>query len=131
MKNVFLPLFLILTTSLNTFAGNGVERGRIVFNSSNDLNIEITNYVEGQLSRCTVGLAKGVFNLSKIEERKERIDQGITDIYYLMSIQHLDENGNSLNQIEIEVLDSDFSNWRNYEEKLSIEFKADNNNMCK
>ncbi len=111
-------------------AGNGVERGRVILNNSNEMNPEISKFIEKQLGKCVVGSKTNIFNVQKVEERKDRVDQGIIDIYYNLKLLQNNDSGKLINELEIEVLDSDFNNWRHYEEKLSIDIKSDMNKTC-
>lgn len=129
MKLVFGFIWSILFLSAVN-AGNGVERGKVILNNSNEINPEISKFIEKQLSKCVVGAQANVFNVKNLEERKERVDQGITDIYYSLKLLQNSESGKLINELEIEVLDSDFSNWRHYEEKLSLDIKSDMNKTC-
>lgn len=114
----------------NTHAGNGVERGRIIVSNNFDLKPVIANYLESKLSTCSIGLIGESFKVDSLTVKKDRVDQGIVDLYYKMDVTHLDQNGISLNKLSVEIEDSDYSNWRRYEEKLSFEILNDENNHC-
>lgn len=129
MKLVFSFMFFVLFVG-QVSAGNGVERGRVILNNSDEMNPEISRFIEKQLGKCVVGSKANIFNIHKIEERKERVDQGIIDIYYNLKLLQNNDSGKLINELEIEVLDSDFNNWRHYEEKLSIDIKSDMNKTC-
>lgn len=129
MKFVFsLVLALLFISQIS--AGNGVERGRVILNHSNEMSPEISKFIEKQLGKCVVGAKTNIFNVQKVEERTDRIDQGIIDVYYNLQLSQKTETGKLINELEIEVLDSDFDNWRHYEEKLSLDIKSDMNKKC-
>lgn len=129
MKNILILLFA-LTFSINSHAGNGVERGSVKIEGTSGIQTEIGEYLSKELVRCSSLNEKELFQVENLSERRDRIDNGITDIYYKIKIQHLDKNRAIINNLTIEILDSDFHNWRHYEEKLSLEIIADQNQMC-
>lgn len=127
---VFLILVLVMSFSGPLWAGNGVERGSVMINTSSEISSEIHNYLGKELRKCSDREKKNAFVIKSISLRKQKIDQGITDLYYRINLIHQDHAGRYLNDLTIEVLDSDFHNWRQYEEKLSMEIINDQNNMC-
>lgn len=129
IKMTFLFLFSILAAQ--SFAGNGVERGSVMIQGITPENEEITQYLKKELGQCSTLDQGDYFKIHKISQRRERVDQGIIDIYYQINLDHLNSDNQFVNQITVEILDSDFHNWRHYEEKLSIEYLQDNNNLCK
>jgi hypothetical protein len=129
MKCIFL-FFSLLAFSLSSFAGNGVERGSVKIEGTKATQTEIENYLNKQLSRCSPLAENELFQVDSVSERYDHVDNGITDVYYKIQINHLDKNRFKINNLTIEILDSDFHNWRHYEEKLSFEIINDQNNVC-
>ena len=127
---IFLILALVMSFSSPLWAGNGVERGSVMINTSSEINSEIQNYLGKELRKCSDSKKKNSFSIMSISLRRHKVDQGITDLYYRIHLIHQDHAGRYLNDLTIEVLDSDFHNWRQYEEKLSMEIINDQNNMC-
>lgn len=129
MKNLYF-LLLLVTLCSQAFAGNGVERGSIKINDNGAVIPEISEYLQKSLLKC--GLKKGhnTFEIAGIDQRRDRVDQGIIDIYYQIEFNHFDQSGLLVNHLTIELLDSDFHNWRHYEEKLSLEILNDKNQLC-
>lgn len=124
-------LILILTFfSTLSFAGNGVERGSVMIEGASNINPEIKRYVGKVLLKCTNDSEGDHFEVEELTTRKERIDQGIIDVFYKIKLKHIANKKIILNSITIEILDSDFHNWRNYEEKLSYEVINDQNKRC-
>lgn len=130
MKKMLL-LFCLLAYSFSSLAGNGVERGSVKIEGNIQIQSEIKDYLSDELSRCSSIATTELFHVENVSERRLRVDNGITDIYYKFRIQHLNENLEIINNLTIEILDSDFHNWRHYEEKLSFEIINDQNEMCK
>lgn len=123
-----ITLFIALTTQV--MAGNGVERGSVMIKGHSDISSDILNYLSKQLVKCSSSHVAQNFSIKNLSLRKDRIDQGIIDLYYRIDLIHQDQSGKKLNDLTIEVLDSDFDNWRQYEEKLSMEIINDQNNFC-
>lgn len=127
----FLSLFFTLLLSLNLYAGHGVERGSIRIDDNKNIRPEIKRFIEKQLERCTNGEKDETFNLDKLEVNEYRVDQGIIDVeYHLQFTYDAVRNDVLTNTIKVKILDSDFDNWRDYEEKLSLEITYDQNNFC-
>ena len=133
MKHIF-GFLLVMNISFSAFAGNGVERGSVMIKTSSDVNSEITNYLSKKLDSC-LGMEANAENYTFVVNdvllNRVRIDQGIVDLYYHFEGNILDGNKVILENVRVEILDSDFHNWRNYEEKLSVESISNNINNCK
>lgn len=126
-----LSIFLLLAVTISTsFAGNGVERGRLINQSGFGLKAEIESYLHKKLKNCALESSADSFVVDSIELKKDEVDQGIVDLYYRMDITHKNKSGRKVNDLSIELEDSDYSNWRKYEEKLSIEVLKDTNKLC-
>lgn len=130
MKSLRVMILLNLMFVSVAFAGNGVERGSVMIKGASDINPEIKSYIGKVLSKCSSNLEREHFEVEEVSTRRERIDQGIIDVFYKFKLKHIAEKNIVLNSITIEVMDSDFHNWRNYEEKLSFEVVNDQNNSC-
>jgi hypothetical protein len=135
MKSTIFTLlaFCFLQYSDNALAGNGVERGSVMIKNSKEIdamNPEILKFLSKKLVRCSNTIQSDYFEVSEISLRREKIDQGIIDYFYKIKLNHISKNAESLNRITVEILDSDFHNWRDYEEKLSLEILNDQNNQC-
>ncbi len=132
MKSKIAVIFSILIFSLSAFAGNGVERGSVMIKPMNQspFNDEILKFLKKTLVRCSNNDKLEYFEISEVTLRKERIDQGIVDLFYKIKLNHVGLGEDSINTLVVEVLDSDFHNWRDYEEKLSLEILNDQNNKC-
>ena len=121
----------ILFLSFNAMAGHGVERGGIKINDSKDINPEIIRFMEKNLEKCTLGDRDEEMNIEKIETNEIRVDQGIIDVEYNFVISYdAVRNDVNSNTIKVKVVDSDYDNWRNYDEKLSLDITYDQNNFC-
>ena len=133
MKHFFWFL-LVMNFSFSAFAGNGVERGSVMIKTNSDVNSEITNYLSKKLDSC-LGMESNAENYTFVVNdvllNRVRVDQGIVDLYYHFEGKILDGNKIILENVRVEILDSDFHNWRNYEEKLSVESISNNINNCK
>ena len=133
MKHFFWFL-LVMNFSFSAFAGNGVERGSVMIKTNSDVNSEITNYLSKKLDSCLGMESKAenyTFVVNDVLLNRVRVDQGIVDLYYHFEGKILDGNKIILENVRVEILDSDFHNWRNYEEKLSVESISNNINNCK
>jgi len=121
----------LLLLSFEAMAGHGVERGSIKINDSKGINSEIISFIETRLQRCTLGDRDEEMNIEKIETKEIPVDQGIIDVEYNFVISYdAVRNDVNSNTIKVKVLDSDFDNWRNYSEKLSLDITYDQNNFC-
>jgi len=129
--HLILQLFIVFIYSISTNAGNGVERGRIVLNRDIFLEKEIHNYLDKKISNCLINNTSDYFVVNKISILEDEVDQGIVDLYYTIELQHKDKSGNIVNNVEVEVEDADYSNWRKYEEKLSLKLIRDKNKLCR
>lgn len=123
------PLSLLISNF--SWAGNGVERGVVVSGVVQFEVPEVSQFLIKQLANCKLGQGLETFNIKSVQQTRDRVDQGIIDIYYSIELEHLSTDGQILNSLSMEILDSDFSNWRNYEEKLSVNLIKDQNNFCK
>ncbi|EPZ49600.1 hypothetical protein M902_0906 [Bacteriovorax sp. BAL6_X] len=123
-------LISLLLICLTTYAGNGVERGRVILTGQFNIQKEIRSYLSKELTKCSLGLTQERFDIKNIAITKDEVDQGITDFYYKIELTHFDNIGNNLNDIKIEIEDADYSNWRRYEEKLSIQLLSDVRGNC-
>lgn len=129
MKKLLAAL-LLLSLSSGAFAGNGVERGSVKINDNGAVIPEISNYIAKRMEKCGIDRNQNLFEISNIDLRRHKVDQGIIDIYYQIELNHFDQSGTVVNILTIELLDSDFHNWRHYEEKLSLEILSDQNKLC-
>lgn len=127
LAGILIAGFLMSGTA---FGGNGVERGSVMIKGASDINPEIKDYVGKVLSKCSSDAEREHFVVEELVTRSERVDQGIIDIFYKFKLKHIVEKNVVVNSLTIEVLDSDFHNWRNYEEKLSYEVINDQNKRC-
>lgn len=124
-------LIALLLLGLSIHAGNGVERGKIILTGQFEVQKEIRNYLSKELSKCSLGLIQERFDIRNVHYYEDHVDQGITDYYYKIDLTHLDNIGNNLNDITVEIEDVDYNNWRRYEEKLSIQLLNDVKGNCK
>lgn len=129
MKSLYISMLILISIS-STLGGNGVERGRVVNTSSFGLKTQIKNYLGKQLSNCHMQSKNDSFMVNKIEVEEDEVDQGIVDLYYKMDITHHNQYGNKINDLSVEIEDADYSNWRSYEEKLSLSVTKDINAFC-
>ncbi len=124
--NLVLSLFL----SMTAYAGNGVERGRLINGTQNHINFEILNYINRNLIPCQANQPEHQFYITQVNEARDKIDNGITDIYYQMQLKQISSRGQLVGQMELEILDSDFHNWKDYAEKLSFKVLNKKGNFC-
>lgn len=129
MKKIVLILCLVL--SQQTWAGNGVERGLIRLPENADLSREVQDYLSRLLGKCVQQSATELFKVSRYQLELDRVDQGIIDEYHSFEIVQLNQAGEVLNQIELKVLDASFSNYRHYDERLSVEKLIDRQSACR
>lgn len=119
-----LAVLLSLAFSAQTFALTIDLNGQ-------SLNPEIVKYLEKKLVVCTLDRGDEVMTVEKITVREDHVDNGITDLYYTIDITYdAVRNDQTTNDIRVNVLDSDFDNWREYEEKLSFEITYDRHKFC-
>lgn len=124
MKIVVGLLFLIST--LSAFADVN-----LVLNRAN-LPAEITGYLTKKLATCSLGLSEETFEITKLDVKKIRVDNGIIDVLYTIELGYTSfRNDVIYNDVTVEVMDSDFSNYKNYEERLSFNVIYDRNQFCK
>lgn len=125
---LFTCLSLIFSTQV--WAGNGVERGHVIERPGEGLPSEIFSYLNRKMSKCPGVSDGGGLSIKTIEEVKDRVDQGIIDIYYYIHLDQKDSSGNTVNTLSVEVVDVSYSNWKSYDEKLSIRIIEDQNRIC-
>ena len=130
-KTILVSLFVVLN-SLNAFAGHGVERGLVQINDGGKLETIITKFLSKKLKSCSLGIKDENFTVLSVVVTEDRVDNGITDLYYEINLSYgAVKNDVITNDITVKVLDSDFDNWKDYEEKLSSEISYDRNGHCK
>lgn len=129
LVKVFLLITMLLPLVSN--AGNGVERGRVVLGRDFHLDKEIKSYIGKKMVKCTKDISNDYFLVKNVEIEEDNVDQGITDLYYTVEMEHKNKLGKTLNKVAVEVEDADYSNWRKYEEKLSLKFLVDKNKLCR
>lgn len=127
MRAMLLNL-LTVVFSLSAFAGNGIERGYVLQGTNTDLSPVIVNYLDKKLQGCRTSDGLNTFTIKSVGKWKDRVDQGIIDIYYLIDIEHISPEGSGA--INVEIVDSAYSNWTDYEEKLSIRLVKDEKQIC-
>jgi hypothetical protein len=126
----FLKLMIFLL-SFDALASHGVERGSIKINGSGNIKPEIIRFMEYQLQKCTLGHTNDEMNIEEIQTEEIRVDQGIIDIEYNFVITYdAVRNDVNTNTIKVKLVDYDYSNWRHYEEKLTLDITFDQNNFC-
>ena len=125
-----LSITLSYLLSSTVIAGNGVERGRILFSGHHSIKAEIRDYISKKLSNCLQDMNTEYLAVSDMKVIEDEIDQGITDLYYTIDLLQHNSSGEILNEISIEVEDADYSNWRKYEERLSIKYLRDTHKLC-
>lgn len=121
---------ILLSVSISSFAGNGVERGSITVLNNFNLDRNIQNYLHKGLQNCAPSIERGTFKVKDLRVFADDIDQGITDYYYSIDLVHENNFGVVINEVSVEVEDSDYSNYRKYEERLSLKLIKDKNNFC-
>jgi hypothetical protein len=126
---VFLSTLLV-TFSFQIFAGNGVERGRVLMPLDSHVKQEVTSFLSKQVSICSKNFEEDTFHVTHFDLKKDEVDQGIVDHYYKFDLLQINNIGEEINEISIEIEDTDYSNWKVYEEKLSIQFLKDKNKLC-
>jgi len=129
MKKTFIIASLIVSSI--AWAGNGVERGLIRLPDNAKLSSEVKDYLSRMLGQCIHQSESELFKVSHYELQLDRVDQGIIDEYHTFVIAQLSPSGEVLNQIEMKLLDASFSNYRHYDERLSIEKLNDRQKTCR
>lgn len=129
LHSILILAVFILSSSFAT-AGNGVERGRIINGTNVLLQPEIIKYLKSNVSACPQKKAENLFVISNIQTKLDRVDNGIVDTYYLLQMKQIADSGNLLGEVDIEILDSDFHNWKDYSERLSFKVINKNGNFC-
>lgn len=127
---LFQSLILSLITITSSFAGHGVERGKVIVTTPSSLQRDIKTYLEKKLVSCASNNQVNQFIVTDLKLREDKVDQGIVDLYYTIDLLHKNQSGRMLNLIQVEVEDVDYSNYRHYHEKLSITLLKDLNNNC-
>ena len=130
MKLQIISFLFLCLWGLNSSAGNGVERGRVVLGRELSLDVEITKYIGKKMVRCTRDIKSDYFVVNKVKIEEDEVDQGIVDLYYTVDLDHKNKKGQLINKVSVEVEDADYSNWRKYEEKLSLKLLRDKNKLC-
>lgn len=131
MKSLVFLGLISLTISLSTSAGNGVERGRLILSENQYLGKEIKNFISKRMVRCINNVKTDYLQVKEISIEEDEVDQGIVDLYYTVDMLHKNSKGKVLNEVSVEIEDADYSNWRKYEEKLSIKVLKDTNQLCR
>jgi len=131
LKLLAVLAILISMTSLSSMAGNGVERGRLIVGEQHFLGTEIKNFISKKMVHCLENTKKDYLQVKGISIEEDEVDQGIVDLYYTVDMLHKNEKGNILNEVSVEIEDADYSNWKKYEEKLSIKVLKDTNQLCR
>ena len=129
-KTKFLGLIFLTLLPFQILAGNGIERGRVLMPMDLDINREITLFMNKKIKVCIKDLSTNTFKIVKFESEEDQVDQGVIDQYYKFDLLQINEQGQEINEISIQIEDMDYSNWKLYEEKLSIEFLKDKNKLC-
>ena len=128
---LLISLLLFIYIGQSAFAGNGVERGSVMIQTKSEVSSEITNFLAKKIDSCFVSQEQTLtFVVNELTLNRVRIDQGIIDIYYHFDGTIVNGNKIILENVKVEILDSDFHNWRNYEEKLTIESTSNNIKNC-
>lgn len=128
---LLMNLLLFICVGQAALAGNGVERGSVMIQTKSEVSSEITNFLAKKIDSCFVTQKQNLtFVVNELTLNRVRIDQGIIDIYYQFDGTIVNGNNVVLENVKVEILDSDFHNWRNYEEKLTIESTSNNIKNC-
>lgn len=132
MKKIGLIVGMLFLIVSNSYAGHGVERGMVEIKDQGKLESIISKFLSKHLRSCALGIQNESFTVESVKVENVRVDQGIIDTYYTIDLSY-DAFRNDVisNDITVKVLDSDFDNWRDYEEKLSSEISFDRNGLCK
>ena len=130
-KTVLVALFSLLM-SASSIAGHGVERGFVKIDDGGKLETNISKFLSKKLKSCSLGLSSEVFTVESVQVTEDRVDNGITDLYYEVSLSYDAERNDIIkNDITVKIVDSAFHNWSDYEEKLTSEISFDRNGFCK
>lgn len=81
--------------------------------------------------RCIQNTKTDYLQVKGISIEEDHVDQGIIDLYYTVDMLHKNAKGNVLNEVSIQVEDLEFSNYRQYEERLTIKVLKDRNQFCR
>lgn len=93
---------------------------------------EVEQYLNAKLAKCSLGYADEVFTVTNVQTRNHKVDQGIIDVYYTVTLKYESVRNDIIqNDLVVEILDADFDNWREYSEKLSFEVVKDENSFCR
>nr|BDT28396.1 hypothetical protein BHI3_18620 [Bacteriovorax sp. HI3] len=123
MKKMILALVLAMTAQANAYT--------LVSNHKFG-EVEIEKYLNTKLAKCSLGYADEVFTVTNVQTREHRVDQGIIDVYYTITLKYESVRNDVIqNGLVVEILDADFDNWREYSEKLSFEVLKDENSFCR
>jgi hypothetical protein len=122
MKTIMIALLTLATVS--SYAAS-------IEVQNNVLKSEIAEYLNKNLVKCTLDIGNEVFYVKKVQKKEIRVDQGITDVEYTIDVTYDAVRNDVLtNNFRVVILDSDFSNYNNYEERLSMKITYDQNNFC-
>jgi len=122
MKTIIITLLALVTVS--SYAAT-------IEVQNNVLKSEIAEYLNKNLVRCTLDIGNEIFYVEKVQKKEIRIDQGITDVEYTIDVTYDAVRNDVLtNTVRVVLLDADFSNYKNYEERLSMKITYDQNNFC-
>lgn len=123
MKKMILALVLSLTAQAHAYT---------LITNHKIGEVEIEKYLNAKLAICSLGYADESFTVTNVETRNHRVDQGIIDVYYTITLKYESVRNDVIqNGLVVEILDSDFDNWREYSEKLSFEVVKDENSFCR
>lgn len=126
-----LVLFLTLSLlSAQSFAGHGVERGLVNLENAGALNKVISTFISKKLSSCSQGVAEEVFSVMQIQVNKHKVDNGVIDYYYTISLGY-SVNGEAMGALEVKLVDWDYSNYETIDQKISFEVSQDHTGLCK
>jgi hypothetical protein len=98
---------------------------------NNSLKPEIANFLKKELVKCTLDAGNEVFYVENIKTKSIRVDNGIVDVEYTIDITYDAVRNDVLtNTLKVVVMDYDFNNYKNYEERLTMNIVYDQNNFC-
>lgn len=123
MKKVILALVMIISAQ---------TQAHTLISNHKFGEVEIEKFLDAKLAICSLGYADESFTVTNVETRNHRVDQGIIDVYYTITLKYESVRNDVIqNGLVVEILDSDFDNWREYSEKLSFEVVKDENSFCR